>query len=77
MSYRPPLGKIVMKGNKVNVLYSLVEESIISTANNVMRKSNIVLWHKRLAHVGEKYLIELSKKGVFNGGKIGKFNFCE
>ena len=35
------------------------------------------LWHRRLAHVSEKSLMELSKQGLMCGDKLEKLSFCE
>ncbi|TXG74051.1 hypothetical protein EZV62_002630 [Acer yangbiense] len=35
------------------------------------------LWHRRLAHVSEKGLMELSKQGLLCGDKLDKLSFCE
>lgn len=40
-------------------------------------QAEAALWHRRLAHVSEKGLIELSKKGVFSSQDIKKLEFCE
>ncbi|TXG67707.1 hypothetical protein EZV62_008982 [Acer yangbiense] len=35
------------------------------------------LWHRRLAHVSEKGLMELSKQGLLCGDKLDKLSFCD
>lgn len=42
-----------------------------------MSDSDSMMWHKRMAHVGEKGLVELSKKGAIPGGSIRKLKFCQ
>ncbi|TXG65248.1 hypothetical protein EZV62_006523 [Acer yangbiense] len=35
------------------------------------------LWHRRLAHVSEKGLMEMSKQGLLCGDKLDKLSFCD
>lgn len=68
---------IVMKGEKNNVLYILIGETIVGKADVVMSNQDTIMWHKRLGHIGERGLKELSSKGVFGGKGVSKLDFCE
>ena len=54
---------IFMKGMQKNGLYSLIGEVVMGPVAivSVKRLSKIELWHKRLGHVSERWLIELGK----------------
>lgn len=39
--------------------------------------SKIELWHKRVSHVSERGLVELSKQNMIYGNKVEELEFCE
>ncbi|TXG63619.1 hypothetical protein EZV62_010613 [Acer yangbiense] len=70
---------VVMKGEKKNGLYLLNSVAVTSSAAISSPKIDYKtsLWHRRLAHVNEKGLMELSKQGLLCGDKLEKLSFCE
>ena len=68
-----------MKGHIENGLYVLQGSTVIESVSAVEENvdSKCLLWHKRLRHVTERGLNELSKQGLLNGEKIGKLPFYE
>ena len=71
---------VVMKGKKINGLYTLQGSTIIgaivvSTSESIIETTR--LWHMRLGHMSEKGLTILSKRGLLDGQKTGELNFCE
>lgn len=71
--------EVIMKGKKENGIYVLqgydssVEANIIETS----KTNEAMKWHRRLAHVGDKGLKILSKKGAFGKDKVLDLEFCE
>ena len=67
---------VFIKGKMVNGLYMLQESTIIgSTAissSSDLDSDNTYLWH-----MSEAGMSILSKRGLLNGQKIGKLDFCE
>ncbi|TXG72438.1 hypothetical protein EZV62_001017 [Acer yangbiense] len=70
---------VVMKAEKRNGLYLLDGVAIIGTAAVAAPKilDKTTLWHRRLTHVSEKGLMELSKQGLLCGDKLDKLSFCD
>jgi transposase InsO family protein len=72
---------VVMKGSKVGNLYHLAGETVTGEAAvSTSADSDAIsthLWHKRLGHMSERGLEELSKRGLLGGEKTGKLDFCE
>lgn len=61
-----------------NGLYLLIDNTISGTANAVLSKQETTLWHKRLGHIGNRGLKELSKKEVFGPiSKLADLDFCD
>ena len=63
--------KIILKGFRRNGLYYLMGSVVTNVACPivvVMDKTN--LWHKRLGHISNKGLVELSKQGLLGSDKI-------
>ena len=52
---------------------------MIGTVTTVQEKFelNSLKWHRRLAHVSERGLLELKKQGLLDGDKLRKLEFCE
>ncbi|TXG59999.1 hypothetical protein EZV62_014572 [Acer yangbiense] len=70
---------VVMKAEKKNGLYLL---NGVAVTGSVAISSPIIddktsLWHRRLAHVSEKGLIELSEQGLLCGDKLKNMSFYE
>lgn len=70
---------IVMKGKKVNSMYTLEGSTVTGTATvSAMADSDVTrLWHMRMGHMSERGLVELSKQGLLCGQSTGKLDFCE
>lgn len=70
---------VVMKGLIENGLYVLQGSTVIRSILVVEDNStlNSLIWDKRLGHVSERGLIELSKQGLLGGDILGKLQFCE
>lgn len=58
---------VVMKGRRNNGLYSLIGCTIIGSVafTSTQHMDKAQLWHRRLGHVSEKGLIELSNQGAW------------
>lgn len=72
---------IVIKGKLTNGLYVLQGSTVIGAAA-VSSSSDpdfyiIPLWHMRLGHMSESGMTILSKRGLLDGQKTGKLDFCE
>ena len=72
---------VVMKEEKKGNLYRLIGESVIGgvavTSSEDHDADDTELWHMRLAHMSEKGMLELHKRGVLKGIKSCKLNFCK
>ncbi|GKV43027.1 hypothetical protein SLEP1_g50368 [Rubroshorea leprosula] len=72
---------VILKGKKVGGLYHLQGSTINGTCamSTSSRPDRDVtqLWHMRLGHMSERGMMELSKRGLLCGRKIGKLDFCE
>lgn len=53
--------RVVIKDHKINGLYTLISKSTVVNSSNVTSINKSELWHKRLRHIGEQDLIELSR----------------
>ncbi|KAG8367168.1 hypothetical protein BUALT_Bualt16G0044500 [Buddleja alternifolia] len=67
---------VIMKGIRRNGIYSLIGCTVIGSISSV-ESDRTVLWHRRLGHVSERGLVELSKQGLLAGDKIERLEFCE
>ena len=71
---------IVMKGKKINGLYT-VQGSMITNATIVSISKSIldttILWHMRLRHISKRKLMILMKWGLLGGQKKKKLDFYE
>ena len=69
----------VMRGTIENGLYMLAGNTIHGKVYAAVKQSpdNTPLWHKRLAHVREQGLQELSRQGLLCGDNISKQEFSE
>ncbi|GKU92526.1 hypothetical protein SLEP1_g6239 [Rubroshorea leprosula] len=72
---------VILKGKKVGGLYHLQGSTVngtcaVSTSSS-LDKDVTRLWHLRLGHMSERGMMELSKRGLLCGQKIGKLDFCE
>uniref|UniRef100_A0A803P917 GAG-pre-integrase domain-containing protein n=1 Tax=Cannabis sativa TaxID=3483 RepID=A0A803P917_CANSA len=74
------MGSLIFVKRKLrNKLYYLVWNVVIGKAAFAIGKNdveNIMTWHLRLGLVSERRLIEMDKKGLFQGGLKGKLKFC-
>jgi hypothetical protein len=74
---------IVMKGdlNTSNCLYFLRGTTLSGNANVASSKVSdsdaTNLWHLRLGHMSETRMLELCKRGLLDGQRIDKLEFCE
>ena len=72
---------VFVKGKMVNGLYMLQGSTIVGFAAissfSDSASDNTYLWHMRLGHMSEACMSLLSKRGLLNGQKIGKLDFCE
>ncbi|GAV63313.1 gag_pre-integrs domain-containing protein, partial [Cephalotus follicularis] len=73
---------VVMKGKKFYGLYLLQGNTVLGTAavasSSVDKDADTTrLWHMHLGHMSERGLQILSKKGLLDGMKSGKLDFCE
>ena len=70
---------IFIKGILVNGLYLLQGSTIVgaATVSSTDPDSNTRLWHMRLVHMSKADMPILSKRGLLNGQKIEKLDFCE
>ena len=70
---------VILKGDKRNGLYVLrgvtVTDEAACVASKICDKGS--LWHKRLGHMSEKGLNELSKQNLLDGDQVNKIEFCE
>lgn len=78
--------KVVIKGRRQRSLYvmdgTLVCDSVaaVDSSGSSADTSEIdvgKLWHIRLAHMSEKGLSILSKRGLLDGQAVDKIDFCE
>ena len=72
----------LMKGTRRNNLYFLQGHTVtrdvsVSEAESKRARETTRLWHMRLAHVGEKSLQNLIRKGLLKGATACKLDFCE
>ncbi|GKV28505.1 hypothetical protein SLEP1_g37549 [Rubroshorea leprosula] len=72
---------VILKGKKVGGLYHVQGSTIngicaVSTSSS-LDKDVTRLWHMRLGHMSERGMMELSKRGLLCGQKIGKLDLCE
>ena len=69
---------VVIKGVKKNGLYHLIGETITSK-NGVAKTEDhkAMIWHRRLGHISEKGLNEISKQGLLGKDKVSEMDFCE
>ena len=69
----------IMRGKKEHGIYVLQgnSESIEANVTESSGQNHTMRWHRRLAHVGERGLKLLSKKGVFGKDQIQELDFCE
>ena len=70
---------VIMKGKIDNGLYVLQGSTVIGSVSLVQEKSDLAIlkWHKRLAHISERGMLELEKQGLIDGEKLGKLEFYE
>jgi hypothetical protein len=74
---------IVMKGdlNTSNCLYFLRGTTLSGNANvaysKVYDSDATNLWHLRLGHMSKTGMLELCKRGLLDGQRIDKLEFCE
>jgi hypothetical protein len=70
---------IAMKGGKNSKnIYKLLGSTVVGEAAFVESESdNIVLWHMRLGHMGERGLLERHKRNLLKGVKTCKLEFCK
>jgi len=72
---------VFIKGKMVNGFYMLQGNTIVGFAaissSSDSDSDNTYLWHMRLGHMSEAGMSILSKRGLLNGQKIGKLDFCE
>ncbi|XP_060673811.1 uncharacterized protein LOC132803961 [Ziziphus jujuba] len=68
---------VAVKASKKNGLYVLDGNVVQGEASvSVNEKvSDTTLWHRRIHHISEKRLIELSKQGLLCGHKVEKLDF--
>ncbi|XP_057811895.1 uncharacterized mitochondrial protein AtMg00300-like [Salvia miltiorrhiza] len=69
-------GIVVLKEVRKNNLYCLVGSTVVSETEAYMA-SEAELWHKRLAHVGEKGIKELQKQNLLSIITLVKLKICE
>lgn len=69
---------IKLKETLRNGLYFLQGCTAIDSVNVVTdpKSKQVSLWHKRLAHVSERGLLELQKQGLFGKEKVEDLPFC-
>ncbi|KAK4841553.1 hypothetical protein QYF36_006375 [Acer negundo] len=70
---------VILKGDKRNSLYVLKGVTVTNEIACVATKTSDItsLWHKRLGHMSERGLNELSKQNLLNGDSVNKLEFCE
>ncbi|KAG8377259.1 hypothetical protein BUALT_Bualt08G0009600 [Buddleja alternifolia] len=70
---------VQMKGVRKNGIYSLLGSTIIGSAGSITDKqlSQSMLRHRRLRHMSDRGLIELSKQDLLTRDKIKDLEFCE
>ena len=69
-------GVVMMNAEKRNSLYYLIAETVVGSSN-VAFKSDLVLWHRRLGHIGKSGLMQLVKKGVVVADQATRPHNCE
>ncbi|KAG8473109.1 hypothetical protein CXB51_035075 [Gossypium anomalum] len=72
----------VMKGQRKTAKLYVLQGSTVTgdaaVASSSLPDDDITkLWHMRLEHMSENYMVELSKRGLLDGQGIRKLNFCE
>ncbi|KAG8501441.1 hypothetical protein CXB51_003771 [Gossypium anomalum] len=73
---------VVMKGQRKTAKLYVLQGSTVTgdaaVASSSLSDDDITkLWHMRLGHMSENGMVELSKRGLFDGQGICKLNFCE
>ena len=63
----------------MNGLYILDDKTVVSSTSVASRKIEdyTILWHRRLGHVSEWGMQELTKQGLLDKSKMDKLEFCE
>ncbi|KAG8492060.1 hypothetical protein CXB51_015686 [Gossypium anomalum] len=73
---------VVMKGERKTAKLYVLQGSTVTgdaaVASSSLSDDDITkLWHRRLGHMSENGMVELSKRGLLDGQGICKLNFCE
>ena len=70
---------MVMKGQKVSTFYRLIGNTVVErvTTTTLVESStnDTKLWHMRLAHIGERDMLELHKRNLLKEVKTCKLDF--
>lgn len=71
-------GKIILFGKRVNGLYYLLNVSFpnIALLSQANKSGDFEIWHKRLSHISEQGLLDLSKQGLIQAKGTKRLNFC-
>ena len=66
----------VMNGQRLlGNIYILLHTTVVGAAILKSKSNNIVLWHIRLGHIGERGIMQLYKKNLLKGVKKCKLKF--
>lgn len=69
-----------MKGHTIYSLYKLLENTITdrvaASTSAEPDIDNMILWHMRFGHLGERGIFELHKRNLLKGVKSCKLGFC-
>ncbi|KAI4302581.1 hypothetical protein MLD38_038307 [Melastoma candidum] len=71
---------MMMRCNRQNNLYYLVSSTMVGSAavsTELSDSEMTLLWHMRLGHISEQRMNILSERGLLDGQKLSKLDFCE
>ena len=68
-----------LKWASFKCLYTLLGQIVVDSTTNVYNGELDItkLWHCRLGHVSERWLLEVEKQGLLSFSKITSFDLCE
>lgn len=72
--------RVVLQGRRQETLYFLCEKgksTVSSACTSVVKEDETRLWHSRMAHMCQRGLDVLVKRGLMNCKEVSSLKFCE